>query len=193
MFQAFFSCFAFLTEPRHCHHDNHKHDHLSRSNTLSTGKMKPRSLFPLCLLLPAVCGGDGSSAATIVRRRREAQQTQNENDLRRQREVSLSDHSSDIKRFGPGRSLCLSLMERYYPFFPFHVLVVCLHLSARRCYFSLHNVATLGWGPLGAKASTCIRIIDAAPDDKRGFHSLINQTVFCLAFIYNALDQPNPT
>ena len=97
----------------------------SPKHTLSTGKMKPRSLFPLCLLLPAVCGGDGSSAATTVRRRKEAQQTQNgKNDLRRQREVS--DHSSDIKRF-----------------------------RAREV-------------------------------------SLINQTVFYLAFIYNALDLLNP-
>ena len=87
--------------------------------------MKPRCLFPLCLLLPAVCGGDGSSAATTVRRRKKAQQTQNgKNDLRRQREVS--DHSSDIKRF-----------------------------RAREV-------------------------------------SLINQTVFYLAFIYNALDLLNP-
>ena len=110
---------------------HYKHDHLSRSNTLSTGKMKPRSLFPLCLLLPAVCGGDGSSAATIVRRRREAQQTQNENDLRRQREVSLSDHSSDIKRFGPGRSLCLYLMERMLSFLSISMLVGDMFASQR--------------------------------------------------------------
>ena len=155
------SCFHIIhTEPRHGLITN---TITSPKHTLSTGKMKPRCLFPLCLLLPAVCGGDGSSAATTVRRRQEAQQTQNgKNDLRRQREVS--DHSSDIKRFG--RSLLST--NRYYtwPLYTMH-LAYSTHmytLSSRSLPASLFVFPM----SVGSTKETRSRSCDGSQEEHRG-------------------------